>query len=172
MKTSDKWYTRPQLLGTALMSLRSVATYPLFKSMVKQLTTEEIRFDQGEVIGNIRCFTRSTGWNGINWDTQYSSSMFNEHLLTGLPYYEDPTTVKRPEQPLAGAALVTQLDFREQFLVIRLFKCENLPATNSDAGTSDPMVKVMWDGMTNQTSTRLATLRSVLLLETILVSSY
>lgn len=61
VKTSDRWYQRPSLLGTALMSLRSVTTYPLFKSMVKQLTTEEIRFNQGEVIGNIRCFTRSTG---------------------------------------------------------------------------------------------------------------
>lgn len=77
----------------------------------------------------------------------------------GLPYYEDPSAVKRPEQPLAGAALVTQLDLKEQFLVIRLFKCENLPATNSDAGTSDPVVKVMWDGMTNSTVVKPETLR-------------
>lgn len=81
------------------------------------------------------------------------------NAFSGLPYYEDPSAVKRPEQPLAGAALVTQLDFKEQFLVIRLFKCENLPATNSDAGTSDPMVKVMWDGMTNQTVVKPGTLR-------------
>lgn len=121
------------------MSLRSVATYSLFRSMVKQLTLREDEFKQGEIIGNIRCFIRSTG----------------------LPYYEDPAFVKRPVQPLAGAALVTQLDFREQFLVVRLFRCENLPAANLDAGTSDPVVKVKWDGMTNSSTSKQGTLRPV-----------
>lgn len=54
-------FSKPTLIGTALMSLRSVATYSLFRSMVKQLTLREEEFKQGEVTGNIRCFIRSTG---------------------------------------------------------------------------------------------------------------
>jgi centrosomal protein CEP76 len=80
-------------------------------------------------------------------------------LYIGVPYYEDSAFLKRPMQPLAGAALVTQLDFREQYLVVRLFRCENLPAANFDTGTSDPIVKIKWDGMTETSSTQTATVR-------------
>lgn len=139
MKAERGWFQRDPLIGTCIMSLRSVTTYPVFRGMVKQLTIDELMFNQGDLSGNIRCYMRSAG----------------------LPYYEDPAIVKRPEQPLAGAAMVTQLDYREQFLVVRLLKCENLPAANIDSGTSDPIVKVKWDGMINTSTVKPNTLRPV-----------
>lgn len=62
---------------------------------MKKLTTNPKKFQQGEIVGNIRCFIRSVGVLG----------------------YEDVPL--RPVQPLAGAALVTQLNLKEQYLVVR-----------------------------------------------------
>ncbi|KFH01137.1 Sma protein [Toxoplasma gondii MAS] len=113
-----EWYRPPAHLGLCIMALKSVLQYPLFRGIVKKLTTDPRKFQQGELVGNIRCFIRSVGIH---------------------EYEEIPN---RPAQPLAGAALVTQLNLREQYLVVRLFKCEHLPAANVDSYSSDPIVKV------------------------------
>ncbi|KAL8433568.1 hypothetical protein ACSSS7_003787 [Eimeria intestinalis] len=112
-----KWYRPPLQLGVCIMSLKSVTTYPLFRGVVKKLTTNPKKFQQGEIIGNIRCFIRSVGVLG----------------------YEDISY--RPTQSIAGTALVTQLNLKEQYLVVRVFKCENLPVANADSFSSNPMVK-------------------------------
>ncbi|PHJ25782.1 c2 domain-containing [Cystoisospora suis] len=132
-----EWYRPPAHLGLCIMALKSVLQYPLFRGIVKKLTTDPRKFQQGELIGNIRCFIRSVG----------------------VHEYEE--IANRPAQPLAGAALVTQLNLKEQYLVVRLFKCENLPAANADAYTSDPIVKIKWDAMVNISSKRENTLRPV-----------
>ncbi|KAL8453464.1 hypothetical protein Emag_001837 [Eimeria magna] len=132
-----KWYRPPLQLGVCIMSLKSVTTYPLFRGVVKKLTTNPKKFQQGEIIGNIRCFIRSVGVLG----------------------YEDIPF--RPTQSIAGTALVTQLNLKEQYLVVRVFKCENLPVANADSFSSNPMVKVKWDGMVNAGARRENTLRPV-----------
>lgn len=66
-----------------------------FRGVVKKLTTNPKKFQQGEIIGNIRCFVRSVGVLG----------------------YEDVPF--RPMQSIAGTALVTQLNLKEQYLVVR-----------------------------------------------------
>lgn len=65
------------------------------RGVVKKLTTNPKKFQQGEIIGNIRCFIRSVGVLG----------------------YEDIPF--RPAQSIAGTALVTQLNLKEQYLVVR-----------------------------------------------------
>ncbi|KAL8434524.1 hypothetical protein Efla_000040 [Eimeria flavescens] len=132
-----KWYRPPLQLGVCIMSLKSVTTYPLFRGVVKKLTTNPKKFQQGEIIGNIRCFIRSVGVLG----------------------YEDVPF--RPTQSVAGTALVTQLNLKEQYLVVRVFKCENLAVANADSFSSNPMVKVKWDGMVNAGAKRENTLRPV-----------
>eukprot|EP00922_Rhytidocystis_sp_ex-Travisia-forbesii_P007453 GHVS01010881.1.p1 GENE.GHVS01010881.1~~GHVS01010881.1.p1 ORF type:complete len:1534 (-),score=185.84 GHVS01010881.1:14-4615(-) len=130
-------YRAPAKVGTCIMSLKSVAQYPLFRGIVKKMTTVETKFQQGELMGNIRCYIRSVG----------------------VHEYEE--VKHRPSQPIAGAALVTQLDLHEQYLVIRLFKCENIPAANTDSGSSDPLVKIKWDGIVNTSFVRPGTCRPV-----------
>ncbi|CDJ34168.1 uncharacterized protein EMH_0088250 [Eimeria mitis] len=88
------------------------------RGVVKKLTTNPSKFQQGEIIGNIRCFVRSVGVLGYE----------------NVPF--------RPMQTVAGTALVTQLNLKEQYLVVRVFKCENLPVANADSFSSNPMVKV------------------------------
>ncbi|KAK1937449.1 putative Sma protein [Babesia divergens] len=118
----------PTLLGTCIVSLKSVQEQPLVRGVVKKLTLGTRNMFSGTVQGNIRCCVKSC------------TSGFFEDLKT------------RPAQPISGSALITQLDHRCQYLIIRVVKCENLPATNTDSNTADPMVKVKWDGIVNYTA--------------------
>ena len=52
----------------------------------------------------------------------------------------------RPEQIVVGS-MASQLNLRQQHLCIRVFKCENLPIADAEEGTSDPLVRVLWDGI-------------------------
>ncbi|OEH75123.1 C2 domain-containing protein [Cyclospora cayetanensis] len=133
----SRWLRPPLQLGVCILSLKSVTTYPLFRGVVKKLTTNPRKFQQGEIIGNIRCFIRSVGILGHE----------------DVPF--------RPMQTVSGTALVTQLNLKEQYLVVRVFKCDNLPVANADSFSSNPMVKVKWDGMVNSGAPRENTLRPV-----------
>ncbi|KAL7068197.1 C2 domain-containing protein [Cryptosporidium serpentis] len=126
----------PTVIGSAIISLKSVESYPLARVTVKRVTVDIYKIIVGELIGNIFCSVRSTG-----------------HPLENIR--------NRPTQIAAGAALISQLNLKEQFLVVRLFKCDNLPIADNITGTSDPIVKVRWDGMTNISSVREKTRRPV-----------
>ena len=43
--------------------------------------------------------------------------------------------------------MVGQLSSKEQYLVVRVNKCENLPIADFDTGSSDPFLRIGWDGM-------------------------
>lgn len=90
---------------------------------MKALTVDRSKFRVGELIGNIKV----------------------QELSRGLTTPE--TDVKeRPEQP-KGSGMVSHLSPKEQYLVVRISKCENLPIADFDSGSSDPYLRVSWDGM-------------------------
>ncbi|AFZ79044.1 hypothetical protein BEWA_018890 [Theileria equi strain WA] len=125
---NNKFWNKGQLLlGTCVMSLKSVKEYPLVRGIVKKLAIGTKNMQSGTIQGNIRCCVKSAS----------------------VQFFEDLKT--RPAQPISGSALLTHLDHKGQYLVIRILRCENLPSTNSDSNTSDPMIKVKWDGIVNCT---------------------
>ncbi|KAH7649146.1 c2 containing [Cryptosporidium bovis] len=126
----------PTVIGAALISLASVESYPLVRTTIKRVTIDIYKIIAGEVIGNVFCYSRSTG-------------QLPENIRS------------RPTQISAGAALISQLNLSERYLVFRLFKCDNLAAADGVTGTSDPIVKVKWDGITNTSSVREKTRRPV-----------
>ncbi|GFE54997.1 C2 domain-containing protein, putative [Babesia ovis] len=117
----------PALLGTCVLSLKSVQELPLVRGVVKKLTLGTRNMFSGTIQGNIRCCVKSATIN----------------------FFEDLRS--RPAQPITGSALITQLDHRCHYLVVRVISCASLPASNTDSNTSDPMVKVKWDGIVNCT---------------------
>ncbi|ORM41001.1 Vesicular-fusion protein sec18 [Babesia sp. Xinjiang] len=117
----------PALLGTCVLSLKSVQELPLVRGVVKKLTLGTRNMFSGTIQGNIRCCIKSCTVN----------------------FFEDLKS--RPAQPITGSALITQLDHRCHYLVVRVIRCSSLPASNTDSNTSDPMVKVKWDGIVNCT---------------------
>lgn len=117
----------PILIGTCVLSLKSVQEQPLVRGVVKKLAMGTRNMFSGTIQGNIRCCVKSSA----------------------ISFFED--LKMRPAQPISGSALITQLDHRFQYLVVRVLKCDNLPASNTDSNTSDPMVKVKWDGIVNHT---------------------
>uniref|UniRef100_A0A3B0N2V6 C2 domain containing protein, putative n=1 Tax=Theileria annulata TaxID=5874 RepID=A0A3B0N2V6_THEAN len=123
------WRRTTTLLGTCVMSLRSVRDYPLVRGAVKKLAKGADQMQSGTIQGNIVCYMSSAGL---------------KH------FYENK---KRPAQPISGSSLLTHLDKSYRYLVIRLVRCESLPSTNTDTNSSDPMVKVRWDGIVNCTPT-------------------
>jgi hypothetical protein len=50
---------------------------------------------------------------------------------------------------------------RQKYLCVRIAKCENLPVADLEEGTSDPQVKITWDGMVQTSQTFKRTLRPV-----------
>ncbi|GIX63742.1 C2 domain-containing protein, putative [Babesia caballi] len=127
----------PVLLGTCVMSLKSVQELPLVRGVLKKLTLGTRNMFSGTVQGNIRCCMKSCTVN----------------------FFEDLKA--RPAQPISGSALITQLDHRCQYLVVRVVSCASLPASNTDSNTSDPMVKVKWDGIVNCTGVLESTVSPV-----------
>ncbi|CRH01096.1 conserved Plasmodium protein, unknown function [Plasmodium relictum] len=122
-------YKPPILLGSCIISLKSVTEYPFFKGIVKKLTLDKTRFKQGEIVGNIKCFAKSYGINEIE------------------------KNIQRPSQPFSDATLVNQLILNDHYLVIRIIKCENLAISSIDLNNVNINVWVKWDGMVNKTVT-------------------
>eukprot|EP00746_Dinoflagellata_sp_MGD_P000196 gnl/MRDRNA2_/MRDRNA2_100357_c0_seq1.p1 gnl/MRDRNA2_/MRDRNA2_100357_c0~~gnl/MRDRNA2_/MRDRNA2_100357_c0_seq1.p1 ORF type:complete len:1229 (+),score=291.58 gnl/MRDRNA2_/MRDRNA2_100357_c0_seq1:146-3832(+) len=112
-----------KLIGRALMGLISVLDISVFKGVVKALTNIRKQFYVGVLNGNIKAVECSKGMK------------------------EEETDVKqRPEQP-KGATSVSHLNPKERFLVVRINKCESLAVADVDSGSSDPYLRVSWDGM-------------------------
>ena len=109
-------------IGRALIMLTSVLDISMFKARVKALTTNKERFQVGDLVGNIKC----------------------QELSRGMKHPEDDVR-ERPEQP-KGSGSVANLSPNEQYLVVRVSKCENLPAAD-EGGTSDPYLRIGFDGM-------------------------
>ncbi|OII71293.1 C2 domain-containing protein [Cryptosporidium ubiquitum] len=126
----------PSVIGAAMIPLASVESYPLVKTTIRRVTIDIYKIIAGEMIGNVFCYSRSTGQP-------------NENIRS------------RPSQVASGAALVSQLNINERYLVFRLFNCDNLAAADGVTGTSDPVVKVSWDGIVNTSSVREKTRRPV-----------
>ncbi|CXH80133.1 centrosomal protein CEP76, putative [Plasmodium berghei] len=124
---SNYRYKPPILLGSCIVSLKSVTEYPFFKGTVKKLTLEKRKFKQGEIVGNIKCFVNSYG------------------------IQEDDTNIQRPVQPLSDVTLVNQLSLNDHYLVIRIIKCENLAISSIDLNNININVWVKWDGIVNKT---------------------
>ncbi|EAN32450.1 C2 domain protein [Theileria parva strain Muguga] len=123
------WRRTTTLLGTCVISLRSVRDYPLVRGAVKKLAQGADQMQSGIIQGNVECYMSSVDMN------------------------EYDVNQNRPAQPISGSSLLTHLDKSYRYLVIRIVRCESLPSTNTDTNSSDPMVKVRWDGIVNCTPT-------------------
>jgi centrosomal protein CEP76 len=112
-----------KIIGKCLLGLFSVLDISVFKGDVKALSEERSEFAVGELVGNIKAEEISMGLRQVETDVK-----------------------ERPEQP-KSSGMVSHLSEKEQYLVIRVKKCENLAIADSDTGTSDPYLRSNWDGM-------------------------
>ncbi|VWU49051.1 centrosomal protein CEP76, putative [Hepatocystis sp. ex Piliocolobus tephrosceles] len=127
---SNYRYKPPILLGSCIISLKSAIDYPFCKGVIKKLTLDKRKFKQGEIIGNIKCFSNSYGLE--------AGEIEND-------------TLRKPVQPLSDATLVNQLVMDNHYLVIRI-KCEDIAINNVDMNNVNINVWVKWDGMVNKTN--------------------
>merc|ERR1719247_175248 len=123
--------------GSAIFGMRSILDVSVLKGVVKALAKEDKRFIVGELVGNIKTTTLSKGYRN-----------------------EEPEVKFRPEQISVGS-MASQLNLRDRHLCIRGFKCENLPIADAEEGTSDPLVRVIWDGIVQSSPVIHKTLRPV-----------
>eukprot|EP00916_Digyalum_oweni_P008305 GHVL01013916.1.p1 GENE.GHVL01013916.1~~GHVL01013916.1.p1 ORF type:complete len:1104 (+),score=195.31 GHVL01013916.1:36-3314(+) len=114
----------PQSIGKAVFPLQSIMEMSVFKGYVKRLniTTSTCLEIVGQLMGHIKVVSKSLS----------------------VPRNIIDTVQKRPEQPLTGQ-LLSQLDYKDQYLVVQIFKADNLPTSGKD--TANPFLKVKWDGM-------------------------
>eukprot|EP01054_Gregarina_sp_Poly1_P004953 Gregarina_sp_Poly_1__4952@NODE_2624_length_1906_cov_12_249048_g1663_i0_p1_GENE_NODE_2624_length_1906_cov_12_249048_g1663_i0NODE_2624_length_1906_cov_12_249048_g1663_i0_p1_ORF_typecomplete_len533_score69_50C2/PF00168_30/4e11Transglut_core/PF01841_19/0_00059DUF553/PF04473_12/0_009Acetyltransf_2/PF00797_17/4_2e03Acetyltransf_2/PF00797_17/0_17_NODE_2624_length_1906_cov_12_249048_g1663_i0411639 len=116
------------------------------RGVLKVLTTNPEKVVVGNIHGNIRCTKRA-----------WKSGQREEDLM-GLG---NERRFTRPEQPMAGSAFVAHLNQKEMYLIVRFFKCENLPVANKEDNSSDPLLQISWDGITNRSPIIPGTTRPV-----------
>lgn len=124
-------------LGAAIFGMKSILDVSVFKGIVKALTKDKDKFIVGELVGNIKTTTLSKGYRN-----------------------EEPQVKLRPEQMSAGS-MASSLDLKMRYLCIRVFKCENLPVADVEEGSSDPLVRILWDGVVQSSMVIPRTLRPV-----------
>jgi len=124
-------------IGTALMGLTSVLDISVFRGRAKALANEEESFNVAVLTGSIRCTERSVGHK-------------DQEVVPG----------GRPKQPKSERT-VSHLSKKEMHLVVRVAKCEGLPVGDTEFGTSDPFLRVLWDNGVQTSQTIKGTLRPV-----------
>eukprot|EP00916_Digyalum_oweni_P013913 GHVL01022739.1.p1 GENE.GHVL01022739.1~~GHVL01022739.1.p1 ORF type:complete len:348 (+),score=59.48 GHVL01022739.1:1029-2072(+) len=112
----------------------------MFTGSVKLLTSEVTKFSPGSVRGYIQCSEKSSGVKETEDGGGY---------------------IERPEQKVTGSASIEYLDLNEQHLVVRIIKAEKLAIGNLEKGTSNPKVKVKWDGIVQWSGPRSGTCNPV-----------
>jgi len=125
-------------IGKALMGLTSILDISVFKGTIKHLSTKRNEFIVGKLHGNIRLEFRSLG----------------------EPDFHREMPLNSPIQRV-DSSNVTGLSKDEQYLVIRVDKCLNLPIADLSTCTSDPYLRVMWDEMVYSSNVIRATVRPV-----------
>eukprot|EP00929_Paragymnodinium_shiwhaense_P033223 TRINITY_DN18288_c0_g2_i2.p1 TRINITY_DN18288_c0_g2~~TRINITY_DN18288_c0_g2_i2.p1 ORF type:complete len:1297 (+),score=415.46 TRINITY_DN18288_c0_g2_i2:172-4062(+) len=127
-----------RLLGQSLMNLTSVLNISAFKADVKAFQTDKKRYMVGSLSGNVKCLLISRGQKTEEMD------------------FRD----RRPEQ-LKSSTSVSHLKRDERHLVVKVFKCDSLPAADADTGLSDPLLRVSWDNVVQETPPIKQSLRPV-----------
>lgn len=124
-------------IGTALMGLTSVLDISVFRGRAKALAHDEDSFNVAVLTGSIRCTERSVGHK-------------DHEVVPG----------GRPKQPKSERT-VSHLSKKEMHLVVRVAKCEGLAVGDTEFGTSDPFLRVLWDNGVQASQTIKGTLRPV-----------
>eukprot|EP00971_Amphidinium_carterae_P169516 3358177-Amphidinium_carterae.1 len=127
-------------VGKAAISLGVCGVYPYTTSAVNALVDNPAYYLQGRVGG------------GIN--LQLTSAGAPEGAA------DEDSTIDPPEQ-LSTSVIQNQLDARERYLVVEISGCDNLAVADTDYGSSSPMVRVVYDGVAQDTSVLEGTLKPV-----------
>jgi len=125
-------------IGTALLGLTSVLDIEVFKGTAKMASDVRENFRVGTLNGNVRCRMLSKGYK-----------MAKEDIPGG-----------RPMQSTRGSVVHLQQG-RKHHLVVRVFKCEGLAVADVETESSDPYLRVSWDGMITKSFTMNGTTRPV-----------
>lgn len=128
--------------GRSLMNLVSVLQISVFQGQVKNFrhftSGDPESYVLGKLCGNIKAVARSKS----------------------LGFEEQDLKIERPQQ-LALVANVSNLNSNERHLVVKVKKCESLPAADAETGLSDPFLRVTWDGSSMTSPVMKQTVRPV-----------
>eukprot|EP00403_Amphidinium_massartii_P020862 CAMPEP_0178392860 /NCGR_PEP_ID=MMETSP0689_2-20121128/11894_1 /TAXON_ID=160604 /ORGANISM="Amphidinium massartii, Strain CS-259" /LENGTH=1192 /DNA_ID=CAMNT_0020013443 /DNA_START=73 /DNA_END=3648 /DNA_ORIENTATION=+ len=127
-------------IGKAAISLGVCGVYPYTTSAVNSLADNPAHYLQGRVGGGINLKLKSSG------------------APDGA--VDEDSSIAPPEQ-LGTSVIQSQLDPRERYLVVEITGCDNLAIADNDYGSSSPMVRVIYDGVAQDTSVLEGTLKPV-----------
>eukprot|EP00929_Paragymnodinium_shiwhaense_P001334 TRINITY_DN10155_c0_g1_i1.p1 TRINITY_DN10155_c0_g1~~TRINITY_DN10155_c0_g1_i1.p1 ORF type:complete len:1287 (-),score=355.22 TRINITY_DN10155_c0_g1_i1:585-4343(-) len=132
--------TKEGCQGKAVVSLASAGDYPIAQGTLKKLSKASSEYVQGRVGGSLAVEKRSQILKKDQVDED-SSIPPPCHLLTTL--------------------ITNYLNPKGQYLVVELHSAQNLPVADVDTGTSNPFVRVKYDGVVQQTEFLEANLNPV-----------
>lgn len=122
-------YSGGALQGKAVLSLGVAGEYPIAMGTVKAMTKNVNHFVVGRLGGSLTVTSKS--------------------LLVDRKVHDEESTIPTPLQP-ADSLVLFHLDPNQQYLVVEVQGAEGLPIADSDYGSSNPLVRVKFDSMVQQ----------------------
>ncbi|CAJ1336873.1 unnamed protein product [Effrenium voratum] len=126
--------------GKALVGLRGAIDYPIAVGVVKTLTTKAAEYVQGRAGGSI------------------SMSMRSMALKPGQN--DEDSSIPRPMQDITSLTMY-YLQGNVQHLVVIANMADGLPVADPDYGSSNPFVRVKYDGTVEQSPVVMASLSPI-----------
>lgn len=126
--------------GKALVGLRGAMDYPIAVGVVKTLTTKTLEYVQGRAGGSISMAMRSIA------------------LKPGQN--DEDSSIPRPLQDLNSLTMY-YLQANQQHLVVIANSADGLPVADPDYGSSNPFVRVKYDGTVEQSPVIMASLTPI-----------
>ncbi|CAE7904857.1 cep76 [Symbiodinium microadriaticum] len=135
--------------GKALVGLRGAIDYPIAVGVVKILTTSKNDYVQGspDPLGQRRRQGRAGG----------SISMAMRSLALKPGQNDEDSSVPRPMQDLTSLTMY-YIQGSVQHLVVTVNGADGLPVADPDYGSSNPFVRVKYDGTVEQSPVVMASL--------------
>lgn len=126
--------------GKALVGLRGAMDYPIAVGVVKTLTTKTLEYVQGRAGGSISMAMRSIA------------------LKPGQN--DEDSSIPRPLQD-PNSLTMYYLQANQQHLVVIANSADGLPVADPDYGSSNPFVRVKYDGTVEQSPVIMASLTPI-----------
>jgi len=115
--------------GKAIVSMGVAAEYPIAQGMVKALSKNVNTFVQGRIAGNI--------------------SVTSKSLLLEDGMHDEDSSIEPPYQPPQTLVLFF-LSPNLQYLVVEMYGADGLPIADQDLGSANPLCRVKFDGLVQQ----------------------
>lgn len=125
-------YSNGKEQGKAIVSMGIAGEYPIAQGVVKKISANANSFVQGRIAGSVSVSSKSC--------IQQEEGTVSNDVQSSIP---------SPYQP-SHSLVLFHLSPNLQYLVVEVNGADGLPIADTDSGSSNPLVRVKFDGIVQQ----------------------